>query len=116
MAEREQPMTQTMKASEAKQQWGQLLNQVFKREKRVLIEKSGIPVVGIVSAQDLERLQAFEAQREADFAVLDEIGEAFKDQTPEQIEREVARAVAAARTQMRREDQEGQRQPFAPPA
>src|SRR6266571_4993415 len=95
------PNTQTMKASEAKQQWVRLLNQVFRREKRVLVEKSGIPVAAVISAADLELFQRFEAQRARAFAVLDEIGEAFKDQSPEVIEGEVARALAAVRSRAR---------------
>ena len=104
MTEHQPPMTQTMKASEAKQHWGSLLTEVFKRQKRVLVEKSGIPVAAVISAEDLERFEHLEAQRGRDFAILDEIGEAFQDQTPEQIERGVTQAVAAARNQMRREE------------
>jgi prevent-host-death family protein len=56
MQERE-PMTKTLKASEARQQFSELLNQVFKGETRVLVEKSGIPVAAIVSTTDLNKLQ-----------------------------------------------------------
>src|SRR5438105_15465565 len=103
MPDQQEPVTQTMKASEAKAQWSQLLNQVSRRERRVLVEKDGKPVAAIISAADLARLERMERQREADFAILDEIGEAFKDQTPEDIEREVAKAVNAARAQLRKE-------------
>lgn len=106
MRERE-PMTQTMKASEARQQFSQLLNQVFRGETRVVVEKSGIPVAAIISAQDLEQLARFEAQREKDFAVIDEIRAAFKDVPDEELEREVARAVADARARLREEAKRG---------
>ena len=66
-----EPMTQTIAASEARQQFSQLLNQVFRREKRIVIEKSGVPVAALVSADDLEQLRRFEEQRREDFAVLD---------------------------------------------
>ena len=46
---------------------------------------------------DLERLQQLDAEREARFEILDEIGEAFKDELPEEAERQVALALAAAR-------------------
>ena len=36
MRERE-PMTQTMKSSDARQQWSQLLNKVFRKETRVIV-------------------------------------------------------------------------------
>lgn len=102
MRERE-PMTQTMKASEARQQFSQLLNKVFRQETRVIVEKSGIPVAGIISARDLERLAQFELEREKDFAVIDEIRAAFTDVPEEEIEREVSKAVAAARRKLRAE-------------
>jgi prevent-host-death family protein len=59
----QEPMTKTIKASEARQQFSQLLNEVFRRENRVLIEKSGIPVAAIISAQDLQLLARLEAEQ-----------------------------------------------------
>jgi prevent-host-death family protein len=94
-------MTQIIAASEARQQFSQLLNRVFRREMRFVIEKSGIPVAAIVSADDLQQLRRFEEQRREDFAVLDRMREAFKDVSPEEIEREVARAVAQVRAEKR---------------
>jgi prevent-host-death family protein len=102
-------MTKTLKASEAREQFSQLLNQVFRGEARVLVEKSGIPVAGIISARDLERFNRYEAQRERDFSILDEIGEAFKDVSAEEIKREVARALAQVRAKR-------QPKPKSPPA
>lgn len=100
MRERE-PTTQTIKASEARQQFSQLLNKVFRREARVIVEKSGIPVAAIISAQDLERLERLEEERERDFSVLDEMRAAFKDIPPEEIDREVAKAIAEVRQEQR---------------
>ncbi len=90
-------MTLTMKASDARQQWSELLNKVFRKETRIVGEKSGMPVAAIVSAQDLETLSRLDKERQRDFSVLDEIGEAFKDVPPEEIEREVAKAIASVR-------------------
>jgi len=61
----EQPKTRTMKISEVKQQFNRLVNQVYRRETRVMVEKSGIPVAGIVSAEDLERLDRLDRERRA---------------------------------------------------
>ncbi|MBI4494177.1 MAG: type II toxin-antitoxin system Phd/YefM family antitoxin [Chloroflexi bacterium] len=110
MRERE-PMTQTMKASEARQNFSQLLNKVFRRETRVIVEKSGIPVAAIISAQDLERLNRLEQEREKDFAILDEMRQAFEDVPDEELEREVSRAVAQAREQRRATQQPPARTP-----
>jgi len=54
----------------------------------VLVEKSGIPVAAIISAEDFKRLARLEAERNRDFAILDEMREAFKDVPLEEIERE----------------------------
>jgi prevent-host-death family protein len=97
----EQPTTQTMKISEVKQQLNRLVNQVYRRETRVMVEKSGIPVAGIVSAEDLKRLDQLDRERAERFKVLEEFGEAFKDVPVEELEREVARALAEVRAERR---------------
>ncbi len=104
MRERE-PMTQTMKASQVRQEWSKLLNTVFRGKTRVVVEKSGIPVAAIISAEDLERLKQFEAQRAERFKVLEEIGAAFKDVLPEELEREVSKALNEVREEARQQPQ-----------
>jgi prevent-host-death family protein len=94
-------MTKTMRASVARQQFSQVLNDVFRRESRVLVEKSGIPIAAIISAEDFKRLARLEAERNNDFAILDEIGEVFKDVSPEEIEQEVKRAITHVRREKR---------------
>jgi prevent-host-death family protein len=100
-----EPMTKTMKASVARQQFSQLLNDVFRKESRVLVEKSGIPVAAIISASDFTRLGRLEAERNKDFAILDELREAFKDVPAEEIEREVKRAITQVRREKRQQEQ-----------
>jgi len=103
-------MVQTLSASAARQQWSALLNKVFRKEARVLVEKSGIPVAAIVSAEDLERLARLEEERRQDFAIIDELRAAFQDVPDEELEQEVNRAFQEARERARR------RQAVAPPA
>ena len=98
---REQPTTETMKISEVKQQLNRLVNRVYRHETRVLVEKSGIPVAGLVSAEDLRRLDRLDHERAERFKVLEEFGEAFKDVPAEELEREVARALAEVRAEQR---------------
>ena len=98
---REQPTTQTMKISEVKQHLNRLVNQVYRCETRVMVEKSGIPVAGIVSAEDLRRLDRLDRERVERFKVLEEFGEAFKDVPVDELEREVARALAEVRAERR---------------
>jgi prevent-host-death family protein len=91
----QRPQTQTI--SDVKNRLSSLVNEVYQHETRVLVEKSGIPVAAIVSAEDLMRLSQLEQDREALFAVIDRVREAFKDVPPEEIEREADRAVAELR-------------------
>jgi prevent-host-death family protein len=100
-----EPVTQTVKASEARQQWSQLLNRVFRGETRVVVEKSGIPVAAIISADDLKRLTWLEARRAERFKALEDSWAAFKDVPEEEVEREVARAIAEVRAENRAREQ-----------
>src|SRR3989338_1315503 len=95
-------MTQTMKASEVRQQWSQLLNKVFRDKTRVVVEKSGIPVAAVISAEDLQRFTQMEEQRARRFEVLDRIGEAFKDVPEKEIDRKVRRAINEVRAEKRK--------------
>ncbi len=97
------PTTQTMNVTDAREHWSQVTNAVFRGEKRVVLEKAGIPVAALVSAEDLERLRQYDAEREADFAVVARMRAAFSDVPDDEIEREVARAVGEARTELRLE-------------
>ncbi len=103
------PATQVLKASEARQQWSALLNKVFRRQTRVIVEKGGVPVAALISAEDLERFDRLEAQRAERFKILDRIGDAFKDEAPEESERLATRAVAEAREAHRRKQQAAQK-------
>jgi prevent-host-death family protein len=99
----QQPMTETMKISEVKQQLNRLVNRVYRHETRVMVEKSGIPVAGIVSAEDLRRLDRLDRERVERFKVLEEFAAGFADQSPDEIERETDRALAEVRAERRQE-------------
>ncbi len=98
-----QPTTQTINVTEARQTWSRLINRVFRSRDRVIIEKSGIPVAALISAEELERFTRLEQDRASDFSILDEIGEAFKHESPEESEQRATRAVAEAREAHRRQ-------------
>lgn len=91
-----------MKASDVRQQWSQVLNKVFKNQARVMVEKSGIPVAAVISAEELERFKRLEEQRERNFSILDEIGEKFKDVPSGEIYKEVRKALRQVRAENRR--------------
>ncbi len=91
------PTTERINASEVRQQWGEILDRVYRKEARVVIEKSGIPVAVVVSTDDMERLARLEHERSKDFKVIDEMREAFKGVSEDEIERETDRAIAEVR-------------------
>ena len=98
------PMTtETMKFTDARQQLSRVVNRVARHETRVLIEKSGVPVAALVSADDLERLNALEERRKEQFGAMVEISRAFADVPDDELERELAKAQAEARAELRAE-------------
>ncbi len=97
------PMTHTMKISEVKNTLSSVVNHVYRKQTRVLVEKSGIPVAAIISADDLARFAQLEREREERFAVIDRMRGAFQDVPPEEIAREAERSLAAARQRRRKQ-------------
>ncbi|OGH32461.1 MAG: hypothetical protein A3H50_02120 [Candidatus Levybacteria bacterium RIFCSPLOWO2_02_FULL_37_10] len=94
-------MTQTLKASDVRSNWSQLLNKVFRNQTRVIVEKSGIPIAAVISAEDLARFIQLEEQRKERFKILDRMRDAFKDVPVEEVEREVSKAIKEVRAQRR---------------
>lgn len=100
------PTIQTMGFTEARQQFSQLVNRVFRHEERVLIEKHGLPVAAIVSADDLRRLNELDSQRAERFAAMREISEAFADVPLDELEAQIARVIAEGRARYKAERDE----------
>jgi prevent-host-death family protein len=96
-------MTQTMNATQVRQQWSKILSDVYADKTRVVVEKSGIPVAGVVSVRDLRRLRQLDEQQAVDLKLLEDFSDAFKDVPEAELEREVAKAVQEARKDIRRE-------------
>jgi prevent-host-death family protein len=101
----QEPETRTMKISDVKAKLSSLVNEVYRQQTRVLIEKAGIPVAALVSVQDLQRLAQLDEQR-ADRRVLESMREPFRGVPAEEIKRETAKAVAEVRTEMAAEREE----------
>jgi len=91
------PLTETVNASEVRQQFARVLNSVFRHERRVLVEKSGIPVAAVVSTDDLRRLERLDEEDRDAQRIVDAMRKPFAGISPEEIEREAARAVAEDR-------------------
>jgi len=99
-----QPVTQAMKISEVRGQLNTLVNRVYRKETRVVVEKSGIPVAAIVSTEDLARLERLERERTDRFAVIDEMRRAFAGVPAEEIERETDRITSEIREESKRRE------------
>ncbi len=95
------PPIETMNASEARQNFSQLLNRVFRGETRVLVEKSGLPVAAIVSADDLQRLAELDAKRAERTELFKRMRAAFADISEEQIATDVTWVIAEVRRRER---------------
>jgi prevent-host-death family protein len=90
-------MTQTINASTARQEFSKILNKVFREDTRIVVEKSGIPVAVIISAEDLKRLDQLDKERSERFRILDEVKAIFKDIPETEIENEIDQAITRVR-------------------
>jgi len=79
----------------ARTRLGEFMKEVQAGRLRVLVEKAGVPMVGIISADDFQRLVA---EREARFEVIDRI----RSRVPALADAEVARDVRMALKDVRR--------------
>ncbi len=93
--------TTTMKFTDARAHLSELFNRVAKQEIRILVEKNGVHVGAIISPRDLARFEEIAREkREKMLAAINDFGEAFKDVSDEEFERELANAQSAARAKL----------------
>ena len=83
-------------ASQAKRDWGKVINRAFSGEVRFVVGKHGTPVPGVVAVDDVEWLPAVDARWAEGHEVLERFGRVFRDQRAEEVEEAVAEAVAWA--------------------
>lgn len=102
MRERE-PKLRSVNMSEAENRLSSLLNEVSRKETRILVEEAGVAVAALVSADDLKQLARLDAQRAERRRVVEAMREPFRGVPPEEIEHAAARAVAEVRVEMRAE-------------
>lgn len=104
------PTIRTMKISDVKRTLSSLVNEVYRGETRVLIEKSGIPVAALVTVSDLKRLARLDEQRDERWQVLEAMRAPFRGVPAEEIEREAAKAIAEVRAERRAEREAANRE------
>jgi prevent-host-death family protein len=104
----QRPLTQSMKISDVKSTLSSLVNKVYRKETRVLVEKAGIPVAALVSADDLRKLTQLDRAWDERTKAIERFSQAFADVPAEKAEAEVARIIAERR---QRRAAEAERQP-----
>jgi prevent-host-death family protein len=86
---------------------GQLVERVAHGDTRVVVEKSGHPVVAIISADEYERFQILDERDQAVranfFETFARYSDAFADVPDDELERELAKAQAEVRAELRAE-------------
>lgn len=106
MALPKQRTVETMSVSEARKRFSEALNRVRRNDVRIIVEKSGIPVGAFVSVEDIRRLERLEkdrAERMLDLREAIAVTRAeFRDVPPEEIEREIAKAMEEVDEEERR--------------
>lgn len=87
-------MPRRVSAREARNRFADLIGSVRYGGEEVIVERSGRPVAAMIPVELYERLVA---QRKARFEVIERIRSRIGGSSPEDIEGEVAAAVAEAR-------------------
>lgn len=92
-------MIRTISAIEARQRFGQMMNEVQLRRDHYIVERDGKAMVAVVP---VEEFQAWMHRREEFFQMIDEVHARNKDLDPELIEKEIVEAVVAVRRARRK--------------
>lgn len=90
--------TKIIPALEARTQLGQIMKDVQGGRLRVLVEKSGVPMVGIISAEEFQRLVA---ERDARFEVVDRIRRRLPSVPDAVVRKDVREALTLVRRRRR---------------
>jgi len=87
-------MVERMGAREARNRFADLVGSVHYGGQVVIVERSGKPMVAVIP---VEMYQQFVAEREARFQVLDRVHSRLPDVPEQEVEQDVAEAIAAVR-------------------
>jgi len=81
-------------AVEARVHLGEIMKRSFKKGERFIVEKAGIPMIAILSADEYTRLIQ---EREEQFKIFDKIRSKVPNVTAEEVEKDVRKAIQAIR-------------------
>ena len=92
----------TVSAAEARANFSEIITEAAYAGRDTVIERNNRPVAVVIGYQEYQALRTLrDKEREARFAVIDEIRARNADADPEQVERDVAEAVRAVRQSKR---------------
>ncbi len=86
-------MLKKLPAMKARQNFGQIMNEVSLKGDDYIIERAGKPLVAIIS---IEKYKILQKEREEAFSALENIWEKMKDEKPEVIEKTIDEALRLA--------------------
>ncbi len=98
-----EPITETMSASDVRQQFARTINKVAREHTRVIVEKNGVPVAAIIPIGEMRTMEPTDAGMAQAARAVAAMREAFKDVPQEEIEREAEKAIKEVRAEMRAE-------------
>lgn len=87
-------MLKTVNAVKARQNLGQLINEVYLKDDQYIIERDGKPMVALVPLKHLER---WLKQKEKDFEVFEQIRGKNKKVKRKKLEKDVILAIQSIR-------------------
>jgi prevent-host-death family protein len=91
-------MVKRLSAKEARDRFAEILGQVHFGKDTVIVEKAGKPVAAVI---DMERYERLARAWDEPFAILDRIRARNRDKHSEQVESNIAAAVAEVRAASR---------------
>jgi len=93
--------SQKMNISQMREKIKQVFDDVFGQpDKRIIVEKSGIPVGAVISMMDLNRLIELDKKRERFFKLTDEMSKKFEGVSEDEILEEAVKATKKVRRQI----------------
>ena len=96
---RSRSVIKKVSALKARQNLGQLLEEVYYKGDQYVIERAGKPMAAVVPVWQLEEWQR---RRERFFGAVEELQQQNQEVEPEVIEQEVRKAIRAVRTKASR--------------
>lgn len=104
MASTSKPVEKIMNLTETKQQLSRVINEVARGDSYIVVEKNGLESAVIIDLQEFRRYQRYaeeqRQQRAQFFGRLARLGDAFKDVSDEELERELQKAQDAVKDDM----------------